>query len=90
MVERAQSVALLDCFSGLEDARQAGKVLFPLGEIMLVVLCGVLRACADYYNRTRTHLSLNKDTPLARPMLRAGRIKSIPHLGGLHHSYVRM
>ena len=38
MVERAQSVALLDCFSGLEDARQAGKVLFPLGEIMLVVL----------------------------------------------------
>ena len=50
----------------------------------------VLRAYADYYNRTRTHLSLNKDTPLARPILRAGRIKSIPHPGGLHHSYVRM
>ena len=50
----------------------------------------VLRAYADYYNRTRTHLSLNKDTPLARPILREGRIKSIPHLGGLHHSYVRM
>ena len=50
----------------------------------------VLRAYADYYNRTRTHLSLNKDTPLARPILREGRIKSTPHLGGLHHSYVRM
>ena len=50
----------------------------------------VLRAYADYYNCTRTHLSLNKDTPLARPILRKGRIKSIPHLGGLHHSYVRM
>ena len=50
----------------------------------------VLRAYADYYNRTRTHLSLSKDTPLARPILREGRIKSIPHLGGLHHSYVRI
>lgn len=35
----------------------------------------VLRAYADYYNRTRTHLSLNKDTPLTRPILREGRIK---------------
>ena len=26
----------------------------------------------------------------ARPILWAGRIKSIPHLDGLHHSYVRM
>jgi len=50
----------------------------------------VLRAYADYYNRTRTQLSLNKNTPLARPVLREGRIKSIPHLGGLHHSYIRM
>jgi hypothetical protein len=50
----------------------------------------VLAAYADYYNGTRTHLSLEKDTPFPRPILRAGRIKSIPHLGGLHHSYVRM
>ena len=50
----------------------------------------VLTAYADYYNRTRTHLSLNKDAPSARPILREGRIKPITHLGGLHHSYVRM
>jgi transposase InsO family protein len=50
----------------------------------------VLAGYADYYNRTRTHLSLNKDTPLGRPILREGQIKSVPHLGGLHHSYVRM
>ncbi len=49
----------------------------------------VLRAYADYYNRTRTHLSLDKDTPLARPILREGRIRSVHHLGGLHYSYVR-
>ena len=45
---------------------------------------------ADLYNRSRTHLSLDKDTPSARPILREGRIQSIPHIGGLHHSYVRM
>ncbi len=50
----------------------------------------VLGAYAEYYNRSRTHLSLDKDTPLARPILREGRIRSMPHLGGLHHSYVRM
>jgi len=50
----------------------------------------VLRAYADYYNRTRTHLSLKKDAPFPRPILREGRIKSVPHLGGLHHSYVRI
>lgn len=50
----------------------------------------VLAAYANYYNGTRTHLSLGKDAPFPRPILREGRIKSVPHLGGLHHSYVRM
>ncbi len=50
----------------------------------------VLRTYSDYYNHTRTHLSLDKNTPFARPILREGRIKTIRHLGGLHHSYVRM
>ena len=50
----------------------------------------LLRACADYYNATRIHLSLGKDTPLGRPILRQGRIRSVPHMGGLHHSFVRM
>ena len=50
----------------------------------------LLRAYADYYNATRTHLSLGKDAPLGRPILRQGRIRSVPHIGGLHHSFVRM
>jgi len=50
----------------------------------------VLRAYADYYNCTRTHLSLNKDTPVTREVKRVGRIQSVPHLGGLHHSLVRI
>ena len=50
----------------------------------------VLRAYADYYNRIRTHLSLEKDAPLGRPVQVAGSIRAIPLLGGLHHEYVRM
>ena len=50
----------------------------------------VLRAYADYYNSTRTHLSLRKDTPLSREIQRVGRIQFVDHLGGLHHSLVRI
>lgn len=40
MAEQAQSVAFLEYFSELDDPRQAGKVLYPLPEVMLLVLCG--------------------------------------------------
>ncbi len=38
----------------------------------------------------RTHLGLNKDTPLERPVQHRGRITSMSKLGGLHHAYVRI
>lgn len=44
----------------------------------------------NYYNETRTHLSLDKDAPLSRTVERAGRILCRPILGGLHHKYVRI
>jgi hypothetical protein len=51
----------------------------------------VLRVYADYYyNGTRTNLSLRKDAPLTRAIQRDGRIRSVPHLGGLHHSLARI
>jgi len=50
----------------------------------------VLADYANYYNGMRTHLSLGKDSPFPRPILEEGQIKSVPHPGGLHHSYVRM
>ena len=34
--------AFLDHFSALADPRQAGKVLYPLPEILLTVLCGTM------------------------------------------------
>ena len=53
MTEEAQSVAFLEYFSELEDPRQAGKVLFPLDEIMLLVLCGVLGGGEGFVEITR-------------------------------------
>ena len=48
-----------------------------------------LAAFGDYYHRTRTHLSLEKDTPDKRPIqpASAGTIVAIPEVGGLHHRY---
>jgi len=50
----------------------------------------ILVEYADYYNDLRTHRSLQKDTPMGRPVLRRGEIRALPHLGGLHHSFVRI
>jgi transposase InsO family protein len=49
----------------------------------------LLNNYAAYYNRVRTHLSLNKNAPDLRRPQRLGAVASIPILGGLHHQYVR-
>ena len=49
----------------------------------------VLKSYSLYYNERRTHLGLDKDTPLPRPAQRAGTIVSVPILSGLHHCYAR-
>jgi transposase InsO family protein len=49
-----------------------------------------LQAYACYYNKIRTHRSLQKDAPVSRPVQLTGGIKSHPILGGLHHHYVRV
>ena len=52
----------------------------------------VLSSYVDYYQRTRTHLSLDKDCPDPRPIqLRSvGKVVAIPKVGGLHHRYERL
>jgi len=44
----------------------------------------------EHYNVARTHMSLNKDSPVPRPVQAEGRIASKPILGGLHHIYTRV
>jgi transposase InsO family protein len=50
----------------------------------------ILRTYACYYNKIRTHRSLDKDAPAFRPVQRVGAIRSYAILGGLHHYYVRV
>jgi transposase InsO family protein len=51
----------------------------------------ILASYVDYYHRSRTHLSLKKDSPIPRPVYArdVGRIVSVRQVGGLHHRYER-
>ena len=44
----------------------------------------------EYYNVSRTHMSLEKDSPEHRPIQKDGKIKAMPILDGLHHVYSRV
>ena len=46
----------------------------------------------DLYERTRTHLSLDKDAPISRSVQppEIGRIVEVPQVGGLHYRYERI
>jgi transposase InsO family protein len=50
----------------------------------------ILQTYARYYNKIRTHRSLDKDAPISRSVQRIGNITSHALLGGLHHQYVRV
>jgi transposase InsO family protein len=45
----------------------------------------------SYSEKSRTHLGLDKDTPIPRPVTPPGdgAIVAIPEVGGLHHRYER-
>jgi putative transposase len=51
----------------------------------------ILRSYVEYYHRSRTHLSLGKDSPEPRSIQSAemGRVVAVPQVGGLHHRYER-
>ena len=50
----------------------------------------LLLSYMNYYNGTRTHLSLHKDAPISPAAETVGRILCRPILGGLHHQYARI
>jgi transposase InsO family protein len=51
----------------------------------------VLKSYFEYYERTRTHLSLEKDAPIPRTVQppEFGRVIELSEVGGLHHRYER-
>jgi putative transposase len=51
----------------------------------------ILASYFDYYHRSRTHLSLGKDSPETRPVQppEIGPVVAVRQVGGLHHRYER-
>jgi transposase InsO family protein len=65
-----------------------------LDHVIVFNEAGLLRlmtAYCSYYERSRTHLSLEKDTPIPRPVTPPldSAIVAIAEVGGLHHRYER-
>ncbi len=62
---------------------------------VIIFNAGHLRRVLDeyvvYYNESRTHLGIEKDCPVHRPVqsIDEGEILAAPILGGLHHTYRR-
>ena len=50
-----------------------------------------MKSYVQYYHETRTHLSLEKDTPTSRSVQppELGQVVALPQVGGLHHRYER-
>jgi transposase InsO family protein len=50
-----------------------------------------MKSYVQYYHETRTHLSLEKDTPASRSVQPPdlGQVVALPQVGGLHHRYER-
>ena len=73
-VERFIGSARRECFDHVIVFNEAG-------------LHRVMTGYCSYHERSRTHLSLNKDTPIPRPVTppKDGAIVAIPEVGGLHH-----
>jgi putative transposase len=51
----------------------------------------VVKNYVTYYMGSRTHLSLDKDSPIPRPVMppTSGHIVATPEVNGLHHRYDR-
>ena len=51
----------------------------------------ILNAYFEYYERSRTHLALEKDAPASRAIQppELGTVVALPQVGGLHHRYER-
>lgn len=66
--------------------RECTDHIIPFNEEHLAKILGEF---TEYYNRSRTHLSLSKDSPNGREMQRLGEIVVTPRVGGLHNEFSR-
>ena len=66
--------------------RECTDHLIPFGRRHLL---GVLREYVEYYNESRPHQSLHRNSPMPRSVEAFGVVWANPVLGGLHHRYFR-
>jgi hypothetical protein len=45
---KSRLAALLDHFAAVEDPRDVRRILHPLPEVLLLVVCGTIADCDDY------------------------------------------
>jgi transposase InsO family protein len=77
-VERFIGSARRECFDHVIVFNESGLLR------LMTLYC-------SYHVRSRTHSSLDKDTPIPRPVTPPGdgAVVAIPEVGGLHHRYER-
>ena len=77
-VERFIGSARRECFDHVMVFNEAGV------KRLMTLYC-------SYHERSRTHLSLDKDTPIPRRVTPPGEgtVVAIPEVGGLHYRYER-
>ena len=61
-----------------------GPIFGPHGHLLRT-----LREYVDYYNTSRPHQSLDRNSPMPREVEAIGEVCAKPVLGGLHHRYFR-
>ena len=66
--------------------RECTDHVIPLGRRHLL---RVLREYVEYYNESRPHQSLDRNSPTPRKVEAIGDVGAKPVLGGLHHRYFR-
>jgi hypothetical protein len=72
-------------------AKTYTKTQVEAKEAMLLISKADRMLANENYQRSRTHLSLEKDSPVPRSIQspELGRVVALPQLGGLHHRYER-
>jgi hypothetical protein len=78
-------IAVAECICWTTDWNARHVLIFGVQHLRQI-----LTSYSSYYNKTRTHLSLDKDAPLRRAVQRCGTIVATPILSGLHHQYARI
>jgi hypothetical protein len=94
-VEENHHTTLLSIFFRVEPVlttpmcRISSRNGYYVGKLVTVA-ASVTTQVVMMYHRSRTHLSLAKDCPKARPVMRLGKVIALPQVGGRHHRYQRL